>query len=59
MCGKYENINYTRVTQDPVYNSILSLHLGRRNCKFSQNSKFGQNAKFSQNGKFGQNGKFD
>ena len=29
MCGKYENINYMIVTQDPVYNSILSLHLGR------------------------------
>ena len=29
MCGKYENINYMIVTQDSVYNSILSLHLGR------------------------------
>ena len=29
MCGKYENINYIIVTKDPVYNSILSLYLGR------------------------------
>ena len=34
------------VTQDPVNDSILSLHLGR-----------GMVYKFSQNGKFGQNGK--
>ena len=27
MCGKYENMNYMIVTQDPVYNSILSLHV--------------------------------
>ena len=27
-CGKYENINYMIVTQDPVNNSILGLHLG-------------------------------
>ena len=29
MCGKYENLNYTIVTQDLVCNSILSLYLGR------------------------------
>ena len=29
MCGKYENINYIMVTQDPAYNPILSRHLGR------------------------------
>ena len=29
-CGKYENINYMVVTQDPVNKSILGLHLGRR-----------------------------
>ena len=47
------------VTQDLVYNSILSLHLGRGVVyKFSQNGKFGQNGKLSQNGKFGQYGKF-
>ena len=28
-CGKYENINYMIVAQDPVNNSILGLHLGR------------------------------
>ena len=28
-CGKYENINYMIVTQDPGNNSILGLHLGR------------------------------
>ena len=27
-CGKYENINYMIVAQNPVNNSILSLHLG-------------------------------
>ena len=26
---KYENINYMIVTQDPVCNSVLSLHPGR------------------------------
>ena len=31
------------VTQDPLNNSILGLHLGRG--KFSQNGKFGQNGK--------------
>ena len=40
MCGKYENINYMIVTQDPVNNSILSLHL-ELNDKFSLNGKLG------------------
>ena len=29
MFGKYENINYMIVTQDPVCNSMLGLHPGR------------------------------
>ena len=46
------------VTQDPVYNFMLSLHLGRRIvAKFSRNGKFSQNGNFSQNGKCGQNSK--
>ena len=46
------------VTQDPVYNVILSLHLGRRIvAKFSWNGKFSQNGNFSPNGKSGQNSK--
>ena len=46
------------MTQDPVYNFILSLHLGRRIvAKFSRNGKFSQNGNFSQNGKSGQNSK--
>ena len=42
---EYESINYMiRVTQDPVNNSILGLHLGR-GMESSQNGKFGQNGK--------------
>ena len=57
MFGKYENINYMIVTQDPFCNSIYTQSSpGERNGKFSQNGKFGQNGKFSQYGKFSQNG---
>ena len=48
MCGKYGNINYMIVTQDLVYNSTLSLHLGKSG-KFSQNGKLSQNSKSGQN----------
>ena len=41
MCGKYESINYMRVTQDPNSDTILSS--GERNGKFCQNGKLGQN----------------
>ena len=45
-CGKYENINYMIVTQDPVNNSILGLHLGRGMVSSVRMvSKFGQNGK--------------
>ena len=52
MCRKYENINYMIVTQDPVNNSILVLHLGRGMVS-CQNGRFVQNGTFGQNGKLG------
>ena len=50
MFGKYENINYMIVTQDPVCNPYLASP-GERNGKFSQNGKFGQNGMSGQKGK--------
>ena len=46
MCGKFENINYMIVTQDPVNMQLHSWSSpGERNVKFSQNGRFGQNGK--------------
>ena len=47
------NINYMIVTQDPVNNSILGLHLGRGMVRSVRMVKFVQNGKFGQNGKLG------
>ena len=47
------NINYMIVTQDPVNNSILGLHLGRGMVSSVRMVKFVQNGKFGQNGKLG------
>ena len=56
MCGKYENINDMTVTQDRVYNSILSLHQVKRMvCLVKIVNLVQMVFKLDENGTLGQN----